>query len=63
MLVRVKNVKSTFSRQQRRMGVMTRNAPPINDWMTVETAKIAKSGPIRLKMVRPANPDAMPNTR
>ena len=63
MKVNVKNAQSTFSHHQPRMDVMTNNALPTNDWMTVETAKIAKLVPIHLKTARHVNLSAMPTIR
>ena len=63
MKVNAKNAQSTSSHHQPRMDVMTNNALPTNDWMTVETAKIAKLVPIHLKTARLAKLNAMQTIR
>ena len=62
-MVLVLIVKDTTSHRQRRMNAWTRNAPPTNDWMIKETARIVKSIPILPKMVEHVRPDAMMTTR
>ena len=62
-MVSAKNVTSTNSHQQTKMGVMLKVAPPINDWITLEIARIVKSAIIHQKMVRHVRPDVMKTTR